>query len=220
MTNISSTVYPVYQGQFGEFTITESDRQGVIIYRSALLTAAICFAIGSLLAILFAPNPLILNLLTGFYFAFSIALGIALANIHIYLKLLHRTLQVFLGIGSGAALIFTAIAFQHQQSLATYIYEHPLTILGVGFTFAAIAGIYFKEAFCFNRFETKFLVAIAPSLLLGHLLGWLSVDIEKSLLIAWAVLFVIFGLRKFFQAIPDDIGDKSVFEYLEKQAKS
>jgi uncharacterized integral membrane protein len=30
----------------------------------------------------------------------------------------------------------------------------------------------------------------------------------------WAVLFLIFAVRKVIQPIPPDIGDKSVFEYL------
>ena len=35
----------IYQGQFGTFTITDRDRQSVIIYRSALMVAAIFFNI-------------------------------------------------------------------------------------------------------------------------------------------------------------------------------
>ncbi|MFN5748529.1 MAG: DUF2301 domain-containing membrane protein, partial [Pseudanabaena sp.] len=33
----------------------------------------------------------------------------------------------------------------------------------------------------------------------------------------WAVLFMIFAIRKFGQEIPSDIGDKSVFAYLKSQ---
>ncbi|MEM1369784.1 MAG: DUF2301 domain-containing membrane protein, partial [Cyanobacteria bacterium P01_H01_bin.15] len=86
-----------------------------------------------------------------------------------------------------------------------------------GFLFAALTGIFFKEAFCFNRLETKLLTPLVPALLLGHLFGVLPPTVEKSLLAIWAVLFVVFALRKAFQAIPPDIGDKSVFEYLKKQ---
>ncbi len=213
------TSVQIYQGQFGEFTITDEDRQGVIAYRSSLLAAAICFGIGTAVAILI-PNSTDLNLLTWLYAGFCVALGIALNKIHIYFKLLHQTLQVFLGIGCVISLGLTAIAMQNTQSLAVYIYENPLSILGVGFTFAALTGIYFKEAFCFNRLETKFLVAIAPALLIGHLLGLLSIDIERYLLMTWAVLFLIFAMRKLFQDIPSDIGDKSVFDYLARTEKS
>jgi uncharacterized integral membrane protein len=209
----------IYSGQFGSFTITEDDRQGVITYRSSLLVAAICFCLGAVMAVLPDQNPLLINLLTWLYLGFAIALGIALGKIHIYLKILHRTLQVFWLIGCGSALIFAAIAAQNHLPFALYIYQNPLTILGIGFTFAALTGIFFKEAFCFDRLETKLLVAIVPIFLLGHLFGILAITLEKSLLVAWAVLFMIFAGRKFLQDIPSDIGDKSVFEHLEKPSQ-
>jgi uncharacterized integral membrane protein len=90
----------------------------------------------------------------------------------------------------------------------------------VGFTFAALTGIYFKEAFCFNRFETKFLTPLVPFLLLGHLFHFVP-DYWKAILLAfWALNFTIFALRKLFQPIPDDIGDKSVFDYLKQQRQT
>jgi uncharacterized integral membrane protein len=208
----------VYNGQFGEFSITQDDRQGVRIYRGALLVAALCVGLGTLATL---NSPVIpFAALTVLYVGFSIALGVALMMIHIYMKFLHRALQLCWAIGSVVAVGCAVIAYPHQQSLMLYVSQHPLSILGLGFTFVALNGIFFKEAFCFNRLETKLLVAIVPSLLLGHLLGWLPLDWEKSLLTAWAVFFLIFALRKCFQNIPDDIGDKSVFEYLEKQAKT
>lgn len=204
---------PIYQGQFGEFTITQDDRKGVIIYRTALMVAALSFAIGSSL-VLFSDNPDIYPLLTPLYTCFSLALGVSLLTIHIYMSALHRTLQVFWVIGSISAFTF---AHFDSQPFAVTIYTNPLTILGIGFTFAALTGIYFKEAFCFNRFETKLLTPLVPLLLLGHLAGILPVLGEKVLLGVWTLLFLVFALRKVVQAIPPDIGDKSVFEYLKAQ---
>jgi uncharacterized integral membrane protein len=37
------------------------------------------------------------------------------------------------------------------------------------------------------------------------------------LLAVWAIFFVVFAIRKAIQAIPPDIGDKSVFIYLKQQ---
>uniref|UniRef100_UPI00286DF6E8 DUF2301 domain-containing membrane protein n=1 Tax=Chamaesiphon sp. VAR_69_metabat_338 TaxID=2964704 RepID=UPI00286DF6E8 len=91
------------------------------------------------------------------------------------------------------------------------------TILGVGFIFAALTGIFFKEAFCFDRLETKLLVFIVPLLLLGHLTQLLPKAAEPILLAVWAGLFLVFAIRKVIQQIPPDIGDKSVFEYLAAQ---
>jgi uncharacterized integral membrane protein len=221
MQTIESNIDPVvYEGQFGSFSITKDDRQGVVIYRSALMVAALSFGIGTISIL----SPLVQidrtavgNLLTVLAIIFSVAMGIALANIHIYLVVLHRTLQAFWAIGSASAIGFS---LYYHQSIGEIVYQQPLTILGVGFIFAALTGIFFKEAFCFNRLETKLLVFIVPVLLLGHLTKMLPQAAETSLLAVWAGLFLVFAIRKVIQPIPPDIGDKSVFEYLATQRKS
>lgn len=204
----------VYQGQFGDFTITPSDRTGVIIYRTGLMVAALSFAIGSALVLLRGNNLEVLSALTPLFACFCLALGVSLLTIHIYLAVLHRVLQVFWAIGTLAAV---ALAFSSSEPLALTVYNNPAALVGVGFLFAALTGIYFKEAFCFNRFETKFLTPLVPILLLGHLLGVLPVAGERIMLGIWAILFVVFALRKAVQQIPPDIGDKSVFAYLKEQ---
>lgn len=203
----------VYQGQFGEFAITEGDRQGVIVYRAGLMVAAVSFAIGSTLVLL-NGDASILSLLTPLFTCFCVALGVSLVTIHIYLAILHRVLQVFWAIGTVAAV---AIAFSSSTPLAVTVYHQPVALFGIGFIFSGLTGIYFKEAFCFNRLETKLLTPLVPSLILGHLLGVLPVQVEQVMLGVWAVLFVVFALRKAVQPIPPDIGDKSVFAYLEQQ---
>ncbi|NJL22766.1 MAG: DUF2301 domain-containing membrane protein [Leptolyngbyaceae cyanobacterium SM1_3_5] len=213
MTNAEPTI-EIYQGQFGEFTITPSDRQGVIVYRLSLVVCAVCFAIGS--GLVLWQGEAIAPLITPLFTVFSIALGVSLFTIHIYMAALHRTLQAFWLIGSLAAL---GVAHLYPEPFAISVYAHPQAIWGIGFTFAALSGIFFKEAFCFNRLETKLLTPIVPLLLMGHLLGLLSIDWERILLIVWAIAFLIFAIRKLIQAIPPDIGDKSVFAYL-KQARS
>jgi uncharacterized integral membrane protein len=213
MTTQTLSAPEVYQGQFGEFTITQSDRTGVIIYRTGLMVAALSFAIGSAL-ILLNNNPTVVTLLTALYACFSLALGVSLFTIHIYMASLHRTLQVFWAIGSIASVI---LAITSSEPLALTVYNQPITLFGVGFIFVALTGIYFKEAFCFNRLETKVLTPIVPLLLLGHLVGILPTQGESILLGTWAILFLVFALRKTVQAIPADIGDKSVFTYLKEQ---
>jgi uncharacterized integral membrane protein len=203
----------VYQGQFGEFTITQGDRVGVIIYRVGLIIAALSFTIGSSLLLWQGATPAILQALTPLFFLFSLGLGISLLTIHIYLILLHRLLQLFWLIGTVSAAI---LILNTRESLALVVYNYPLTLLGVGFIFAALTGIYFKEAFCFNRLETKVLTPLVPLLLLGHLLGILPVSMEQVLLGIWSCLFLVFVIRKACQAIPPDIGDKSVFNYLKQ----
>jgi len=204
----------VYQGQFGEFTIDENDRRGVIIYRAGLAIAALCFAIGAGLVLWQGGNPTILSMLTLLYTGFCLALGVSLLMIHIYLEPLHRALQAFWVVGCVSSF---AIAHLDPEPFALTVYNHPLTLFGIGFVFAALTGIFFKEAFCFNRLETKFLTLLVPVLLLGHLVGWMPLNVSRGLLISWAILFVVFAVRKVIQPIPPDIGDKSVFAYLKQQ---
>src|SRR5919199_3283435 len=214
MTQLDLSEPVVYEGQFGNFTITQSDRTGVIIYRAGLLVAALSFVIASWLVLSQGNNPTVLTALTPLYAVFCVALGVSLLTIHIYLAPLHRLLQIFWGIGAITA---TVLAVSSSEPLALFVYNHPTAIFGVGFTFAALTGIYFKEAFCFNRFETKLLTPLVPILLLGHMAGVLAIYWEQVLLGLWAVLFLVFALRKVMQAIPPDIGDKSVFAYLQEK---
>lgn len=204
----------VYQGQFGEFTITQGDRQGVILYRTALMVAALSFAIGSALVLWQGDNPAALLAVSVLYTCFVLAMGVSLLTIHIYMASLHQALQLFWAIGAVSAIVF---AHSSPEPFALTIYNNPLSILGIGFTFAALSGLFFKEAFCFDRLETKLLTPVVPLLLLGHLTGLLPVTGERFLLGLWAALFLVFALRKAFQSIPADIGDKSVFVYLRQQ---
>lgn len=208
---------PIYQGQFGEFTITATDRREVLIYRAGLVVAALSFALGSSLLLWQGAQPTVLTALTLLYGCFSIALGVSLLTIHIYLGALHRLLQLFWVVGTGTAI---ALSLAYPQPLALTVYTHSLTLVGIGFVFAALTGVFFKEAFCFNRLETKVLTPLIPILLLGHLLGILPVAWEQGLLGVWASLFVVFALRKVVQPIPPDIGDKSVFVYLKQKGSS
>lgn len=214
MTTQTISQPEVYQGQFGEFTITQSDRTGVIIYRSALIVAALSFAIATAL-VLFHNQLDVISAITPLYTCFSLALGVSLFTIHIYMVSLHRLLQAFWLIGSISGLV---IGHYDAQAFAVTVYNQPLTLFGVGFTFAALTGIYFKEAFCFHRLETKILTFVVPLLLLGHLVSILPLQTEQFLLGIWAILFLVFASRKAVQDIPADIGDKSVFEYLKHKS--
>lgn len=204
----------VYEGQFGDYTITEGDRRGVVIYRAGLMAAAVAFGVGTVLGLSFDQNPTLVQAVSVLYTLFWLGLGLSLATIHIYLVPLHRLLQGCWLVGGVASL---ALSHGIDGPLAQTVVETPGVLWGIGFTFVALTGIFFKEAFCFDRLETKLLTPLVPLLLLGHLAGWLPLGAERGLLAAWAVLFVIFALRKAVQPIVPDIGDKSVFTYLKQQ---
>lgn len=204
----------VYSGQFGDYTITTGDRRGVVLYRVGLMVAALAFAAGTAIALFFPQNPVLVQAISALYTVFWLGLGLSLATIHIYLVPLHRLLQVVWLVGGLASL---ALSHGIDGPLAQTVIERPAVLWGVGFTFVALTGIFFKEAFCFDRLETKLLTPLVPLLLLGHLAGLLPLGAEQGLLAAWAVLFLVFAGRKVVQPIVPDIGDKSVFTYLKQQ---
>lgn len=204
----------VYHGQFGDYTITDQDRRGVKIYRTGLAIAALALALGVTLGLGFPHRPALVQAISLCYTALWLGLGLSLATVHIYLVPLHRTLQGLWLMGGLASLI---LSHGIDGPLAATVITYPQTLWGIGLTFAALTGLYIKEAFCFNRLETKLLTPLVPGLLLGHLFGPLPLGVEKVLLILWALLFVVFALRKFTQPLVPDIGDKSVFAYLKAQ---
>lgn len=206
----------VYNGQFGPFIIDEADRREVKLYRAGIALAALSFGAGTALALGWGDRPETAAIVSWLYLPFSLGLGLALLTIHIYLGFLHRLLQAFWLVGTVAALTLTQL---DPAPLALAVYQTPQTLWGIGWTFAALTGIAFKEAFCFNRFETKLLTPAIPLLMLGHLFGWLPLAVERALVGAIALLLLVFAARKLVQPIPPDIGDKSVFEYFRARSR-
>ncbi|MCM1982867.1 DUF2301 domain-containing membrane protein [Lyngbya confervoides] len=203
----------IYEGQFGSFTVDRSDRLSVVVYRGGIVLSAVALVSGTLLWFLLGTASL--TLLGLLYGLFCLGLGLSLFTIHIYLKPLHRALQLCWGIGClGSVWVATHSSTPFLQSL----YDRPEALLLSGWVFVALTGIFFKEAFCFNRWETKFLTFLLPLLLGGHWLNLLPAPLEGGLLGAWCMLMLIFALRKLIQPIPPDLGDKSVFEYLAQQS--
>jgi uncharacterized integral membrane protein len=205
-----TTADPQFEGVYGPYTITEQDRRDVQRYRLALLTSGLallagvvhCWVLGMAWAWLW-----MLPLGTG--------LGLALLWIHIYLRPLHRALQLFwlAGCLGWAGLLVIAGPTQALSTLAA----NPIWILAIGPLFAALAGIGFKEFFCFQRGEAIGLTLLLPLALLGRLSHLLSPEATATLLAIEAALLLVLTLRKFPMDAAADVGDKSVFAYLEAQ---
>lgn len=201
---------PVFEGVYGPFTITETDRREVLGYRLALTAVAL------------AQLALLLQWRQGadlpewpWLLLMAAGLGLALRWIHIYLRPLHRALQLFWLIGclGGIALLSQAGVAGLLGALAS----QPLWILAIGPFFAALAGVGFKEFFCFRRPEAIGVTLLLPLALLGRLTGLLEPAPTLWLLAAESLLLLLLCLRKFPMPAAADVGDKSVFAELERQ---
>jgi len=206
---------PSFEGMYGPYCITLQDQREVQLYRICLLVCGLSFSAGLGQWILVGPQLAPLWLLP-----LAVSLGLALRWIHIYLRPLHQALQLFwaagcigwvvLAIQAGPADMFNTLESQRLWTLA------------IGPLFAALAGIGFKEFFCFRRPEAIGLTLLLPLALLGHLSGLIKGPAAISLMTLASALLVLLALRKFGMEAAADVGDKSVFAYLEdlRRAKS
>jgi hypothetical protein len=197
---------------FGEFTITERDQREVLTYRLAL--SAVALGELALLVQWYRWGP---ALAWPWLLLMAAGLGLALLRIHIYLRPLHLALKAFwlLGCLGGLLLAFRVGPDQMLPVLA----RQPLWILAVGPFFAALAGVGFKEFFCFQRPEAIGVTLLLPLALLGRLAGVLGPELTMALLALQAGLLLLLCLRKFPMPTAADVGDKSVFEHLERQRR-
>ena len=203
----------MFEGMYGPYTITARDRREVLAYRLALTAVAI----GQLGLLLqwrqFGPAHV-----WPWLMLMAIGLGLALRWIHIYLRLLHRALQLFWLIGcAGAAGLALTVG---PERMLPALGDQPLWILAVGPFFAALAGVGFKEFFCFRRPEAVGVTLLLPLALLGHLSGLLPARSTLILLAIESGLLLVLCLRKFPMEAAADVGDKSVFAMLERQRQS
>ena len=204
---------PVFEGVYGPFTITSRDRREVLGYRLALLTAAI-----AQLCLLAQWHWLGGSWLWPWLLPLAAGLGLALRWIHIYLRPLHRILQVLWLLGClGLMALAAAVS---PRGMAAALTADPRWIWAIGPLFAALAGIGFKEFFCFRRIEAIGVTLLLPLALLGRLTGLLGAETSGRLLAIEAALLLVLCLRKFPMPAAADVGDKSVFAYLEEQRRA
>jgi uncharacterized integral membrane protein len=203
----------LFEGAYGPFRITQRDRREVLAYRLSLLMAAIAQAAlllqwqlwGGLLV-----WPWLLPLAAG--------IGLALRWIHIYLRPLHQALQLFWLLGCGGlALLAWRVG---PAAMAATLAADGRWIWAVGPLAAALAGIGFKEFVCFRRPEAIGVTLLLPLAPLGQLSGLLPPLAVGRLLGVEAALLVVLCLRKFPMAAAADVGDKSVFAFLEEQRRT
>ena len=202
-----------FEGVFGPYTITADDEREVLGYRLALTAAAV-----GLLGLLLQWHLAGPGRLWPWMVVMAAGLGLALRWIHIYLRPLHRALQLFWLLGCLGTLLLAQRA--GLAEIGPALQQQPLWILAVGPFFAALTGVGFKEFFCFRRPEAIGVTLLLPVALLGRLVGLLAPGTTAALLTMAAALLLVLCLRKFPMAAAADVGDKSVFLHLEAQRRA
>ena len=199
-----------FQGVYGNYKITLADQIEVQRYRTSVLVCGIAFCSGIGHWLLIGPAFAWIWLLP-----IAISLGLALKWIHIYLRPLHKTLQILWAFGCvGIGILLLNLG---ATNLLSSLASDSIWTLAIGPLFAALTGLGFKEFFCFGRPEAIGLTLLVPTALLGHLIGVINGGVVMTLLTISALLLLILAIRKFGMDPAADIGDKSVFNYLNSQ---
>ena len=197
-------------GIYGSFKITSKDRIEVQRYRLSLLFCGISFCAGDIHWFYLRSSSSWIWL-----FLISLSLGLALNWIHIYIRTLHNTLKALWASGI-IGLTFMSFYLGVDNILPT-LTDRPYFLLAIGPLFAALSGLGFKEFFCFRRIEAFGLTILLPIALLGHMMHLLNYFTVIILISIASIMLLLMSIRKFGIDAAADIGDKSVFDYLEKQ---
>ncbi len=133
------------------------------------------------------------------------------------MRTLHQTLTIFWVLGCIGLLIL--LYHFGITNLINGLKENPKLILLIGPLFASLTGIGFKEFFCFRRIEAIGITIFIPIALIGYLTELINERFTFAMLVVSSLLLLLMGIRKFNLPAEADIGDKSVFDFLESQRK-
>ena len=197
-------------GIYGDYTITLKDEREVRFYRFSVLLCALAFFVGLTQWIFMGPKMAWIWLIV-----MALGLGAALKWIHIYLKPLHNTLLVFWAIGCIG--LISSILIFGPTNLIKQFSINSISSIAIGPLFVALTGLGFKEFFCFRRPEAIGLTILIPISLLGHISHLFDGLVTMGMLFISASLLLVMALRKFGMDAAADVGDKSIFEYLDNQ---
>ncbi|KAI7835518.1 hypothetical protein COHA_010592 [Chlorella ohadii] len=194
--------------------LLQADKVEVWSYRVSLTLIATAFATGTVAAL--APEDAVLAPVVwanGNLLAAAGGVGIlgATTLIHIYITPIKRALQTLAALGCAGG---AWLALQHSDvPLPQWVATHPSSMWFVGPAFAALAGICFKEGFCYEKRESFILSGLIPLLCLLHLTGLMPEVADKGFSAVVAGMLLFFAARKYTQPVYADIGDKTVFEW-------
>jgi len=200
------------KGVYGDFIVTSNDKKEVLFYRLSIFFCGLFFSIG--IAQWFTNGS---HQIWIWLIGMSISMGLSLKWIHIYLRPLHKALTIFWLLGCMG---FVILAYRFGLTNIIYgLRENPKSILLIGPLFASLTGIGFKEFFCFRRIEAIGITIFIPLALIGYLTELTNEKFTFIMLVVSSLLLLLMGIRKFNLPAEADIGDKSVFDYLESQRK-
>ena len=198
------------KGAYGYFVVTPKDKKEVLFYRLSILSCGLFFSLGLVQWFTNGSSQVWIS-----FAGLTISLGLGLKWIHIYLRSLHQALILFWAIGCIGLVIV-----EYHFGLTSFmdgLNENPKWVFLIGPIFVSLTGVGFKEFFCFRRIEAIGITIFIPIAFIGHLTELSNEKFTFALLVLSSLLLLVLGIRKFDLPAESDIGDKSVFDFLESQ---
>lgn len=191
--------------------LTREDRVTVVIYRvgivlSAVMMCGLAFLLTAATSgnITIRPGTLTDVLFYGLY----VSVGLSVFFIHLYVSAFHRYLKYLYGTGIACLIVLLVIG---KGSLSGALVQYPAGAMLLLPVSGCLGFVTAKEAFCFQLFEGYLLAMVMPLYLLLVATGSLAGRGASFGLALIAVMLVVFTLRKVFQPLAWDIGDKSAY---------
>ncbi|CAL55773.1 Protein of unknown function DUF2301 [Ostreococcus tauri] len=196
----------IKHGTYCDYVIDARDRAEVFGYRLGVVACAVGLVASAVGSGRGASGDAAANVA---WFVGGGGLGLSLWLIHMYVSEIRSAMRLMWGVGYGASAL---IAGTSGESAPAYVLEHPSSMLAVGWMFAALTGLAFKEGMCYGKPEAGALFFGVPLMCLSHLFG-APEEFQSLSATGVGVLLLIFAARKFTQPVADDVGDKSIFMF-------
>lgn len=191
--------------------LTREEKIMVVLYRVGIVASAVIMSALAYLPVAASSGPsgvrdshLAEILVYGLY----AAIGMSVLFIHLYVVKLKFYLKnlYFLSLVCLAVVFFIGKGSLFDG--LAYIPYGPLLLLPLS---GCLGFVTAKEAFCFQLFEGYLLAMIMPLYLVLLSAGMLAERSALSGIVLIAFMLVVFTLRKVFQPLAYDIGDKSAY---------
>ena len=187
--------------------LTREDRITVILYRTGIVFSAVIM--GALAYLAWTTGTARSGLATDLLiYGLHAAVGTSVFFIHLYVSAFHRYLKYLYSISIACC---AALLIIGKGSLSGALLQSPAGVLLMLPLSGCLGFVTAKEAFCFQLFEGYLLAMIMPLYLLLVATGSLAGRGASYGLALIAVMLVLFTLRKVFQPLAWDIGDKSAY---------
>jgi uncharacterized integral membrane protein len=186
--------------------LTARDKVTVLIYRAGIVLSTLIVCAG---AVFYYRGTGVPGMFNWLLLALQVSVGMSVVFIHLYIGRIHRQLKALYVISLACLALLLALA--RGFDVATFIAAYPLAYALLLPLSGCLGFVAAKEAFCFRLFEGYIIAMFMPVMLLALATGIAPAQVASFALNVTALMLVFFTLRKVFQPLHYDIGDKSAY---------